>query len=201
MKIVIFILSFVCVLSCKAQSPIIALETWNGEEQANAYYKDINNVLDTFVGTWLYTNGNTSFKIVLQKKTMYFNNVCYQDIIIGEYQYIENGVEKINTLANLNDSTMDAYDYNVIGNLIYNNCKYLPSDDCVEGEKRLDLGYVDALKPYTGALVLHKRIVNGQEAIKTTMTLSGEMSINPDTGLLRPSPTIPLHEEFIFIKQ
>ncbi|MGG5485649.1 DUF6705 family protein [Gaetbulibacter sp. PBL-D1] len=196
--VIVIIFSF---LNCKAQSPIIALETWKGEEQANAYYKDINNVLDTFVGTWIYTNDNTSFKIVLRKKPMYFNNVCYEDIIVGEYQFIENGVEKVNTLTNLNDTSIGAYDHHLGGNLIYNDCKYLPSDDCVEGEKRLDIGYVDALKPYTGALVLHKRVVNGQEAIKATMTLSGEMSINPDTDLPRPLPTIPLLDELVFIKQ
>ncbi|WP_046759136.1 DUF6705 family protein [Kordia jejudonensis] len=149
-------------ISCKAQSPVIGLEIWDGFEQENAYYKDINNVLDAFEGTWLYTNGNTSFKIVLVKKTMYFNGKYYEDIMIGEYQYIRNGVELINTLSDLNDPSIGAYDHNISGNIIHDNCKYLPVDDCVDGEKRLDVGLIDALKPFWADFILHKRVINGQ---------------------------------------
>jgi hypothetical protein len=43
-------------LNCKAQSPIISIEDWDGSEQQDAYFKDTNNVLNEYVGTWLYTN-------------------------------------------------------------------------------------------------------------------------------------------------
>ncbi|MFN4313275.1 MAG: DUF6705 family protein [Chitinophagaceae bacterium] len=46
-------------------------------------------------------NTNTSFKIVLVKKVQQYNGECYEDLIIGEYQYIVNGVEKVNTLSKL----------------------------------------------------------------------------------------------------
>ena len=34
----------------------------------NYYKKDLNNLLDSFQGTYIYTNGNISFKIILEKK-------------------------------------------------------------------------------------------------------------------------------------
>ena len=57
--------------NCKAQSPILAIETDSRIGISdNSYYKDINNVLNGFEGTWLYTNGSDTLKIVLIKSTM-----------------------------------------------------------------------------------------------------------------------------------
>jgi len=59
--------------NCNAQSPIFPLDDWDNR-QANAYYKDLNNDLDPFIGTWVYApetqslNGETFIKIVLYKK-------------------------------------------------------------------------------------------------------------------------------------
>ncbi len=43
--------------SCKAQNPIISLDN-KGQDGIinNAYYKDVDNVLDAYVGTWIYEN-------------------------------------------------------------------------------------------------------------------------------------------------
>ena len=50
-----------------AQSPVVDIENKPSfrETVTNTYYKDINNFMNPFVGTWIYINGNTSFKIVL----------------------------------------------------------------------------------------------------------------------------------------
>ena len=97
--IILLILSAIC---CKAQSPIINITDDNGNQIAGSYYKDLDNLLNVYEGTYLYTNGTTTLKIVLQKKTMSFDGHHYEDLIIGEYQYIKNGVEIINTLPRLN---------------------------------------------------------------------------------------------------
>ncbi|WP_046759137.1 DUF6705 family protein [Kordia jejudonensis] len=204
MKNIIIIVSLIISsISCNAQNPIINLEDRGGKEQTNAYYKDINNVLNTFEGTWLYTNGATSLKIVLVKKTMYFNGTCYEDIIIGEYQYIRNGVELINTLTSLNDSTIDPYSRGIVGNSIYDNCRFLPVNDCVDGEKRLNLGLVDRLKPFWASLLLHKRVINGQTALRAKIVVNGKTSVNKDevNPPPRPIPTLPYQGEYILIKQ
>lgn len=192
-------------LSCKAQSPIINLgNTDDGITQMdvpeNGYYKDVNNVLNDFEGTWLYTNGNKSLKITLVKNTLYFNGKFYEDIIIGGYQYIENGVEKINTLSDANIPNIGR-DASIKGNNIYDDCSIIPADDCVEGEKRLDLSIKDTITTkHFGDLVLHKRTANGQEALKAMIDIgyTGENYKDVPT----PLPTMPSQmRNIILIKQ
>lgn len=66
-----------------AQSPVVDIENKPSfrETVTNTYYKDINNFMNPFVGTWIYTNGNTSFKIVLVKETMQYTGEHYTDYI------------------------------------------------------------------------------------------------------------------------
>lgn len=61
------------------------------------YYKDINNYLNNFTGTWEYNNGNEKFQIVLTKVIKYhvvipnLNHNYYEDGIILRYKkYINN---------------------------------------------------------------------------------------------------------------
>ncbi|KOS06461.1 hypothetical protein AM493_10750 [Flavobacterium akiainvivens] len=85
---------------------------------AGAWYKDLDNEFGKFIGTWKFENTatNTSFTITLQKKEAFyisqFNH--YEDLIIGEYKYVQNGVEIVNTLSNLNINHPDEYDYNIV---------------------------------------------------------------------------------------
>ncbi len=104
-------------MSCKAQT-IYSL--YDGDRNIQgAYYKDLDNDLNNFVGTWEYINGTTSLTITLLKKEMQpFTSGdvnFYEDIIVGEYQYIENGMVKINTLPELL-IPKDPYEYNITGN-------------------------------------------------------------------------------------
>ena len=64
MKKLIFILILNLSYISVAQNPIIPLESKNGTRQNGAYYKDTNNVLNAYEGTWLYTNGSTSLEII-----------------------------------------------------------------------------------------------------------------------------------------
>ena len=58
------ILFLVCFLSCKVQ----IIDKYNPDNLGSfingVYYKDVNNFRNQFVGTWLYTNGNTSLTIM-----------------------------------------------------------------------------------------------------------------------------------------
>ena len=167
----------------------------------NSYYKDVNNVLNDFEGTWLYTNGNTSLKITLVKSVQYFNGGFYEDAIIGGYQYIENGVEKINTLSDANNLNL-GYNASIWGNNIYDNCSYIPVDDCIEGEKRLSLSIEDTITTeHFGDLILHKRTVSGQEALKAMIDI-GYVGNNHQEGVPTPLPTMPSQmNNIILIKQ
>ena len=90
---IIFILVFATM--CKSQSVIIDIEK-AGFGQPDGYYQnDLNNLLDAFPGTYIYSSGNMSFKIVLKKVIKQYFDSHYEDLIIGEYKYIENGIEKL----------------------------------------------------------------------------------------------------------
>lgn len=95
----IVILSFT-IINCKAQ--IISMTTTNYINIPNgAYVKDIDNLINPFVGTWRYINGNNELTILLIKKEMYnangLNNY-FEDTIMGGYSYVENGITIVNTL-------------------------------------------------------------------------------------------------------
>lgn len=104
----------------------------SGGYESGIYYKDIDNDLDKFVGTWLYTHGNTSFKIILKKRVHTYSQAgnYHNDLLVGEYQYIQDGIEYINTLNNI-DNNPTVYEYNnqIFGNDIF-RC-----DECLPGER------------------------------------------------------------------
>jgi hypothetical protein len=111
-KLVIILIGF----SCKAQSPVINLAERDGSRISNAYYKDIDNLLNPFEGTWVYTDGSTSFKIVFLKKEMTYRGNYYEDILIGEYQYIRNGEELFNSLSEVDVVLPFEINHHIAGN-------------------------------------------------------------------------------------
>jgi hypothetical protein len=186
-------------LSCKAQSPILNMEIdTKSNAPNNSYYKDVNNVLNNFEGTWLYTNGNTSLNIILVKSTQYYNGKYYEDLLVGGYQYIENGVEKINTLSDANDPSIGR-DASIKGNNIYKSCKYLPVDDCIDSEKNLHISINDVTSDgHFGALRLFKRTINGQEALKANISMNYLRDVSGEL----PDPTLPwTMKNIVLIKQ
>lgn len=195
MNRIIIIVVTILSINCKAQSPIMPLNEW-GEEQINAYYKDLDNDLDDFVGTWIYTEGNTTLKIKLKKEVMHFNGKYFEDLIVGEYQYIKNGVELINTLGDIN--SLEAYEHNIFGQNIYNSCIPFPASDCEDGEIRLDLSVFDTLVNYSYDFLFHKRIVNGEPALKAFNVCYYHDTV--PIGTEPPEPTLPCQNEIILMK-
>jgi hypothetical protein len=118
----ITILSF-AIFNCKAQ--VISLTTTNYYNIPNGgYVKDLDGVLNPFIGTWKWTNGNSEFTIVFVKKEMYnasgLNNY-YEDTIMGGYKYIENGIVIVNTLNFSTEFTLnDTSTYNNYAPIISN---------------------------------------------------------------------------------
>ena len=59
------------------------------------YFKDMNNSLDKFVGTWVYSVGNEYFKITFFKlgnQMSHMNLRQKEDILFSRYEYKKNGV-------------------------------------------------------------------------------------------------------------
>jgi len=102
MKHILFILLIGFSISCKAQT-IVNLDSPSGPNQ---YKKDLNNVRANFVGIWQYTDGTTEFTLHIYKQNMIFagnywgQGDTFEDKLIGNYIYKENGVELIN-ISNL----------------------------------------------------------------------------------------------------
>jgi len=158
----IFIILFVSfAIQCKAQTPIIDLQDWRGQIIPNMYLKDTNNVLNPFEGTWIYTNGNTSLKIILVKKNMTYSPNYYEDLIIGEYQYIENGIEKFNSLSDINAVLQYENRHKIDGNFIPYTSS--PFDEVIAGEVRLNLNFRDNMG---GTIDIRQKMVGNQPAIQ-----------------------------------
>lgn len=158
---IIFIALFT--IQCKAQNPIIDLNARNGEYINGAYYKDTNNLLNQFEGTYVMDDGENYLKIVFQKKTMQFTGSCYQDLLIGEYQYKKNGVEIINTLNKLTTPLQHVYHHSIDGN--YFLYHHTPFDEYTTDNFRINLG-MDVPNGIFANLDVRKAVVNGQEAIQ-----------------------------------
>lgn len=133
--------------------------------ETNYYVQDTNGLLDQYVGTWAYTSGNTSFTITLKKK-IHFNTTNeneYEDIIYGAYRYVENGVEKFNSLPQLDDPTItNYYVYRIHGN-------YFPSPTILDdepGNPGLVLSLIMGEVEVASGLYMFKTTVGGVEALR-----------------------------------
>lgn len=198
--IYILLITLIFTLTTFSQSPIVNIEDIpsffkDGGGVENAYYKDVNNFMNPFEGTWLYSDGNTSFKIVLTKEEIQYTGKYYTDYIIGEYQYIENGSEVANTLSNNNQ-----YNIGINGNSLVPNTARPPCNDCPANERRLRLTIHDIITGLNGTFTLKLINVNGQPAIEGFIYGSGPAVIiegNPPayTEMVIPTGT------FTFIKQ
>lgn len=119
MKKTTIIFLFIISTYCSAQTPVLNIHT-SYRDINNAYYKDEINFQNQFVGTWVYTDAIKTIRFRFIKKEMFhFQSVksYYIDVLVGEMQYIENGVEKINSLANLDSSHPEIFDYSLHGSM------------------------------------------------------------------------------------
>lgn len=89
----IIMLSFFFI-NCKAQTPTtVNISTYNQGDNANKYFKDINNNYNNFVGTWQCTSGNITFRLIIWKTAMVLNTSdinCFMDDLNAKYLIIQN---------------------------------------------------------------------------------------------------------------
>lgn len=110
----------ISVLNCKAQSNIINFadtatnNAWSSQD-GNTYIKDINNLMNPYVGTWKWAQGNREMTLTLIKQSKHHytqgGQNYYEDRLVGYYIYKENGV----VIANTSSDNLNAdYRINVI---------------------------------------------------------------------------------------
>ncbi|MDH7446345.1 DUF6705 family protein [Aquimarina sp. 2201CG14-23] len=97
MKAILKILIVVFAIQGYSQT-IIPIEDYENPENytkttSDYYYKDVNGVLDKFLGTWRYQTDNEFFEITFTKKTNHKSGMGYYgDLLISRYKYKKNGV-------------------------------------------------------------------------------------------------------------
>ncbi len=193
-------------MGCRAQT-IYSLYD-DAKEVVGAYYKDIYNDLNNFVGTWEYTNGTTSLTIILQKKEIQYFDAghihYYQDLLIGEYKYIEDGIEKINTLPELQIEYADNWDHNLAGTMIIGpNAQYC--QNCGPNDRKVVLGFLEPGKDIFGfePEMIFQRADDGNiQRLKLVFRNMGVQlkRINENTLPPYTSYTIPFGE-YLLVKQ
>lgn len=101
-----YILFLFTLISCsypKAQEVIYPLET-KGFPISGAYYKDIYNELDPFLGTWKGTKNGKTFIITFTKIKDYSPNDNYsKDRLVGKYKILDSNNNIIYDTTNLSN--------------------------------------------------------------------------------------------------
>jgi len=171
MRKIILIVIFLTGYFSIAQSQVVDILNKGGNRETDTYYKDINNLLDPFEGTYIYSNGSTIFKMVLTKKVLQYNGRYYEDLIIGEYQYINNGVEIANTLTEINTIYNNQRKHNIDGNLLVDkNYRVWQCPECNATENRLDTQLKDVVSSRYADLIMRRTTERGHEVMKIKIT-------------------------------
>ena len=200
MKNIFIILTLtLSILSCKAQ--IAPLYKADPDLPEGTYYKDINNDLDKFEGTWLWQDGNNSFTLVLEKKVQVHDDTAniYEDMIIGEYVYIVNNEELINSLNRLNDNSITGFSHYISGvRLMHKNHPPYKCTNCTNEERRISISIHDPETPYIPMQIILRHVIdNGVEKLEAHVMGNGTY-IPPAGSIEDPRIT---YGDYIFIKQ
>ena len=181
MKKIFQILALITIFSCNAQTVVPITSGDYFEKTPNYYKKDVNNEFNKFEGEWVYTNGNTSLTFRLKKETQYQTNPTsnYQDLLVGEYQYVESGIEKVNTLANFDDSTISGYGHQISGGIYFHELPSYCIDNSQIQEVKIHVFIGDPNDDdISGLMIL--RYVNDNGTEKIQVCLRDETTLGND---------------------
>jgi len=167
-----------------AQSPVIPIESSQIDIPNGAYEKDVNDRQLPYVGTWRYAENGKELTMVLRRYIMTFTGRTYNDILVGEYKYVVNGVTIINTLPNLEANLPNKWSHNISGSYPISRLAFPYCPECGTDEKRMAMGLFDPIREVSGSLTLRRITVNGVHALK--MILFAEGGVVPDTDTRSP---------------
>ncbi|MEY8849926.1 DUF6705 family protein [Psychroserpens sp. XS_ASV72] len=172
MKNTFLILISILTISSKAQNPVLPLKG-SGAFQENAYYKDLDNEFDKYVGTWVFQNGDTQLVLKFIQKEQIFNGEWYQDELIGEYKYVENGVEIMDFLPRLTNPNINDAQHYISFSSFYKKLAYPSCEDCPTSERRVQMFFNDPApdrKHFSNYIILRHIVENGVEKIVAYLT-------------------------------
>ncbi len=165
------------------QSPVIDIYGAEDYGKVNgAYYKDVTAFQNQYIGTWVYSNGGKILKITFVPKNSFHvtNDVkdYYADFVIGEFQYIENGNEKANTLSNLGQAYTNIDDYSIVSMSRKHKTSYPLCDECGDNEYRLSMRFNEPSRRniwggISNKFVIRRYVQNGQVKLKVQFVYTG----------------------------
>ncbi len=170
MKHYIILTFLIFTLSCKAQTIIVPLGSGDPfEHNPNYYVKDVSNEFNRFAGIWKYQNGNTQIIFKLKKEALYQISATsnYEDLLVGEYQYIENGIEKVNTLSGLDNPSITGYTHKISGGTYIHNLPSYCIDNSNAAEIKVEVQIDHPTDEYAeGRVILRHIIEDGIEKLQ-----------------------------------
>lgn len=124
MKKIIYIIIIVFSIQLQAQE-IVPKEQqaqyYLDKNYKNKYFKDLNGHLNKFLGAWKWQDNQTNPSKILEvtfiKQENIFKGSSYEDLLITNFKYIENGIEIYN---NDNDTTGARYIFGGFFSFPYN---------------------------------------------------------------------------------
>ena len=136
----------------------------------------------------------------------------YTDYLIGEYQYIENGIEKINTLPSINYSTENTFkDLKFTHHLISISRIKFPNtfprcNECLPNERRLEMVLsepnYDGMGFENNTFVIRRFVEGGVVKLKVWFyNLTQTTRIDENGVEHKPAPYILPTGEYVLIKQ
>ena len=165
MKKIIILLLTITAFSCKSQ--IIPQNNAYVDIPQGAYIKDTQNFLDNFVGTWQYQNGNEQFTITFAKELHHKYTSWYEDILYGEYKYIDvNGNTIINTLPNINIYYSSKLYHQIAGATSLVRLQFPSCPECNIGEYRIKCYFDDPDRPYQDLAIILRSVSSTQIKVK-----------------------------------
>lgn len=159
-------------LSCKAQIIPIQNEINNRNNEIEVpngtYYKDVNNLFDKYIGTWIGTSNNKNYEFIVSK-TLYQSEVrpLSRDILILKYRIIDN----TNNQVILDTSILpDTSPLVIDGNYLDTN-----------GETyHLDYWGVEGMCGQNGYISI--AVINNETQMNLSYSVNGEMSSDCPNG-------------------
>lgn len=144
-KLIILLLTIVLPTLVKAQS-YTTVDLFNSGHinEGGYYYKDIIGYLNQYKGgTWQYTAPNLTIQLRFDVKTFVdvdYKDVAYKrEILVGGIRIVKNGVEVVNTLADVSQNKPSSLDY-LISSITriknHSNCY-----KCTTNKQRLSMHY------------------------------------------------------------
>lgn len=179
---IIILTVIITTLSCKAQIVSYDSDETYFIDNSGKYYKDVNNDFNLFVGEWKWEDNttNSSLIFVFNKEEGINNNNGYiYDLLVGEYQYIENGEELANTLTSIN--TLIGREHKISGFITLTKYNHPQCDDCSEEERRMQVIIEhDDYEGVTGKLIMRYLVEDGIEKLHVIVKDGSWLASNPN---------------------